>query len=62
MSDDAGVLEAAGRIGTAGVLDAAARTESEFGRAGGSGVDGANFRILNATFTDWPATTVTLSS
>jgi hypothetical protein len=55
----AGVLEAVGRIGTAGVLDAAEGTDSRVGTAGPFVAEG---RMRNATLACWPAVTVTLSS
>ena len=62
MSDEAGVLEAVGRIGTAGVLDAAGCCESTGACVGIAGPFVCVGRILNATLATCPAGTVTLSS
>ena len=60
--DEAGVLEAVGKIGTAGALDAPERTLSAAGGEAGVGTDGAARRIRKVTFACSPAPTVTLSS
>jgi hypothetical protein len=62
VSEEAGVLDAVGRIGTAGVLDAAGCTESTAACVGIAGPFVFVGRILNATLATCPAGTVTLSS
>lgn len=59
--DEVDVLDAVGKIGTAGVLEAAGRTLSAAGEAG-VGTSGAVRRIRKATLACSPAPTVTLSS
>jgi hypothetical protein len=59
VSDELGVLDAVGRIGTAGVLEAAGRRLS----AGSCvGTAGTARRIRKVTYACCPAPTVTLSS
>src|SRR6267378_7754417 len=56
------VLDAVGRIGTAGVLEAAGRTDSGGTCVGTAGPFVALGRMRNATLVCRPAITVTLSS
>ena len=62
MLDEVEVLEAVGKIGTAGALDEPERTLSATGGEAVAGTAGAARRIRKATFACRPAPTVTLSS